>query len=139
MQRWGVILGVLWFTVSPVGADSDYLFHHLNAKRIERGVGRLRWDASLVACAREHSKLMAEQGFGHSTDSATTECLGDLEWGVIAEAIGWGWSVEQVWRLLMRSDAHRSMLLRARWDLVAIGTWKLDGAVYVTVWVREQP
>jgi Uncharacterized protein with SCP/PR1 domains len=118
--------------------DGGVLFRTLNHERIERARGRLQWDPRLVACATERARELAEN-WAHSTDSSATLCLADtVRWDVIGEAIGRAYSIEQVWDLLMASDAHRSLLLKARWNRVAIGVYHNDTMVFVTVWVRRK-
>lgn len=138
-----LLLAAVVVSGGPVSAgpsgDGGYLFRHLNAERIERDRGRLQWDPRLVACATERSRELVGS-WAHSTDAEATACIEDtVAWDVIGEALGRAYSIEEVWDLLLASDAHRSMLLKARWNRVAIGVYHGDNTmVYVTIWVRRK-
>jgi uncharacterized protein YkwD len=122
-----------------------YLAVHIAERRADRGVKALEWDGRLIDCAKQHSIAMVDE-FLHSTPEELQPCvdaaIGGGTWVVVGEAIGWGYSVEQVWRLLMKSDAHRRLLMQPKWDRLSIGIYRTvfqeRDAVFATVWVYEE-
>jgi uncharacterized protein YkwD len=122
-----------------------YLASHVAERRADRGVKALEWDGRLIDCARQHSIELVDE-WSHSTSEEMQPCvdaaIGGGTWVVVGEAIGWGYSVEQVWRLLMKSDDHRRLLVQPKWDRLSIGTYRTifqgRDAIFATIWVYEE-
>lgn len=119
MKRIMIVALAAWVLLpTPATARTqvaDTLFHRINALRVEHGRERLRWDQRLVPGATEVAKRLVTD-FEHST---TVEL--NVGWTILGEAIAWAYDVDQVWELVVHSDAHRSMLMKPRWDRVGIG------------------
>ena len=118
--------------------EADYLVHRINALRIEKGRERLRWDNRLVLPATAVAGRLVTD-FSHT---ASPPELRNVEWVDLGEAIGRAYNVEQVWDLLLASDAHRSMLMKRRWDRIGIGVVRAplndQQGLYVAIWVYDE-
>jgi len=117
----------------------EYLTHRVNTLRSEHDRDRLPWDNRLVEGATDAAERLTYD-FSHTT--TFDETIGVSRWVLVGEAIGRAYDVEQVWKLILRSDAHRSMLLRPRWDRIGVGVARAPlndrAGLYVAIWVYDE-
>lgn len=100
----------------------------INSVRSSNGLGALSRDGSLDARARDWAKYMAESGsLSHSN-------LGSLmpPWTAVAENVGQGGSVSQIFDLLAGSSGHLANML-GPYTHFGIGVWRdADGVLWTT-------
>lgn len=106
---------------------------YINEARERRGAGELGMRKFLVRAARRHSRFMAVTGqLVHSADLSTY--VGDRDWGILGENIGYGPSMEILHEAFMDSPPHRRNALNPRYRHVGVGmAVGLDGRIWVTV------
>lgn len=119
--------------------EADTLMHRINALREEHDRHRLRWDNRLVIEATATAGRLVTD-FSHSTND--TIQIDVKDWVTLGEAIGRDYDVDLLWERILRSDAHRSMLMRPRWDRIAIGVCRAplndQMGLYVAIWVYDE-
>ncbi|TVR68730.1 MAG: serine protease [Sphaerobacteraceae bacterium] len=110
----------------------------VNQERVERGLGTLEFDASLVPVARAHSQEMLELGY-FSHVSPNTGTLGDrlnaagVQYLSAGENLAYAPSVGVAHRGLMQSDGHRENILDPSWERIGVGVLSApDGTIMVT-------
>jgi uncharacterized protein YkwD len=108
-------------------AESDFA-GRINSVRSSNGKSSLTRDGSLDARARDWAKYMAESGsLAHSN-------LGSLipPWTSVAENLGQGGSVSQVFDLLAGSSGHLSNML-GDFTHLGVGVWRdANGVIWTT-------
>ena len=108
-------------------AESDFV-GRINSLRSSNGKGGLTRDGSLDARARDWAKYMAESGaLAHSN-------LGSLmpPWVAVAENIGQGGSVSQIFDLLSGSSGHLANML-GDYTHLGVGVWlDANGVLWTT-------
>jgi uncharacterized protein YkwD len=92
----------------------------------------LALDAELSRYAIRHSRAMAEAGHLFHTEDLAGK-LGQRDWSMGGENIGYGSSLTDVQAAFMASKFHRRNILRAGFEHTAIGVVELDGNLWVTV------
>lgn len=104
----------------------------VNSSRSARGVGALGLSERLSRMARRHSRRMARERrlFHHSCLSCR---FPSGSWKLLGENVGMGATLRRIHRMMMRSSAHRSILLNGGYEHVGIGVVK-KGRYY---WVTE--
>ena len=92
----------------------------------------LALDAQLSRYAVRHSRAMAQAGqLFHTEDLA--DKLGQRDWSIGGENVGYGSSLTDVQAAFMGSTPHRKNILRTGFDHTAIGVVESDGNLWVTV------
>jgi uncharacterized protein YkwD len=103
-----------------------------NEARDHRDRDALALDAKLSRYAIRHSRSMAEAGqLFHTEDVA--DKLGQRDWSMWGENIGYGSSLTDVQAAFMGSNFHRRNILQTSFDHTAIGVVESDGNLWVTV------
>jgi uncharacterized protein YkwD len=105
-----------------------------NADRAAAGLDPVQLDERRSRFAVRHSGRMAEYGYlFHSPEPQLRRALDAAAWSVGGENVGVGRSVRTVQDAFMRSPSHRSNVLGAEYDRVAIGVVEADGVTWITV------
>lgn len=103
-----------------------------NEARDQKDRGALALDVRLSRYAIRHSRAMAEAGqLFHTKDVA--DKLGQRNWSMWGENIGYASSLPDVQAAFMGSTPHRKNILRTGFDHTAIGVVESDGHLWVTV------
>jgi len=107
------------------------LFHATNQSRTTHGVHRLNRAFRMSDEARDHSERMARDKRLWHTDGPRQYGANCYAWG---ENVGWTTGgVNDLEKAFMASADHRSHILDAGFDRVAVGAAKVDGKLWVTV------
>jgi uncharacterized protein YkwD len=116
-----------------IGKDAWQLFRATNASRGRFDVPKLLLDREMSAVARRHSAAMARAGgLFHTTD--VDVYLHGIDWHIWGENVGYTpWDVASVQQAFMDSPPHRENILNRSFRHVAIGTVRVDGTLWVTV------
>ena len=116
-----------------VGEDAWQLLKLTNAARERRGLAKLQLDREASRVARRHSAAMVAAGeLFHTTD--VSPYLDGIDWHRWGENVGYTpGSLEGLQQAFMDSDAHRRNVLEPGFRRVAIGTVRVDGVVWVTL------
>jgi uncharacterized protein YkwD len=126
-----------YVAVRPSGsgnkAEEGKLRTYINEARDKRGARRLDRRGFLVRAARRHSRWMADtEQRVHRSDLASY--VGNRDWNVIGENIGYGPSMEVLHDAFMASPPHRRNALDRRYKNVGVGmALGDDGRIWVTV------
>jgi uncharacterized protein YkwD len=116
-----------------VGKSSWKLFRATNESRRRSELPMLRLNRELSVIARRHSRAMARKGaLFHTVDIDVY--LRGIAWHIWGENVGYTpWHVPSVERAFMDSPIHREHILNRAFHQVAIGSVRLDGTLWVTV------
>jgi uncharacterized protein YkwD len=116
-----------------VGGDSWRLFKATNESRGRFDVPKLRLNRELSVIARRHSLAMARSGeLFHTTD--VDVYLHGIAWHTWGENVGYTpQDVESMEQAFMDSPPHRGNILNGAFREVAIGSVRVDGTLWVTV------
>ena len=119
--------------LSAVGRSSWELFRATNESRRRFGLPVLRLNRELSVIARRHSRAMARRGeLFHTVDIDVY--LRGVAWHIWGENVGYTpWRVASVERAFMDSPIHREHILNRAFSQVAIGSVRVDGTLWVTV------
>jgi uncharacterized protein YkwD len=116
-----------------VGGDSWRLFKATNASRGRFDVPKLRLNRELSLIARRHSMAMARSGDLFHTANVDVYLHG-IEWHTWGENVGYtSGDVTGMEQAFMESPPHRGNILNGAFRQVAIGTVRVDGTLWVTV------
>ena len=104
----------------------------VNFRRSGEGVGRLTHDAELSKVARTHSFAMKRRGepFHSSFDQLSSRVT---NWNILAENVGRGRTVKQVWRALLDGAGHESHIVDPRFTYMGVGVVRDGERIYVTI------
>jgi uncharacterized protein YkwD len=103
-----------------------------NEARDQKDRDALALDVKLSRYAISHSRAMAEAGqLFHTEDLA--DKLGQRDWSIGGENVGYGSSLTDVQAAFMGSTPHRKNILRTGFNHTAIGVVESDGNFWVTV------
>jgi uncharacterized protein YkwD len=118
-----------------VGGDSWRLFQATNQSRGRFDVPKLRLNRELSAIARRHSMAMARRGeLFHTTSAEAAAHLQGIDWHIWGENVGYTpQDVTSMQEAFMDSPPHRGNILNGEFRQVAIGTVRVDGTLWVTV------
>jgi uncharacterized protein YkwD len=118
---------------SAANSGEKELRTYINDARDKRGAPELGMRSFLVQAARQHSRWMADTGqLAHSTDLASY--VGNRDWNLLGENIGYGPSMEVLHDAFMDSPPHRKNELNRRYKHVGVGmALGDDGRIWVTV------
>ena len=116
-----------------VGGDSWKLFKATNESRGRFDLPALRLNRELSVIARRHSMAMAQSGdLFHTTD--VDVYLHGIAWHVWGENVGYTpQDVASIQQAFMDSPPHRENILNGAFREVAIGSVRVDGTLWVTV------
>ncbi|MEO8291828.1 MAG: CAP domain-containing protein [Actinomycetota bacterium] len=109
-----------------------------NAAREQRGLHRLRLDASRSDTARKHSVSMGNDGgLFHTSDPVDTYLRG-VRWYRWGENVGdtgvdWGSDLRELQNAFMASPEHRANVLEPGFRRLAVGVVRRDGEAWVTL------
>lgn len=135
-----VLLIALLQTAEPVPAHlsaEQQIFAQLNQERQKAGLTELEWNDNAAMAARNHSRLLAENGqLSHQFPGEATvpERVGatGARFTLSAENIARTEHVEDVHLALMNSPGHRANMLNPSYNAAGIGVVEDKGRVYVT-------
>ena len=121
--------------IAAVGGDSWRLFQATNESRGRFDVAKLRLDRELSAIARRHSMAMARRGeLFHTTSTEAIAQLEGIDWHIWGENVGFtSQDVKSMEQAFMDSPPHRGNILNGSFRQVAIGSVRVDGTLWVTV------
>jgi uncharacterized protein YkwD len=116
-----------------VGGDSWKLFQATNDSRGRFDLPALRLNRELSVIARRHSMAMARSGeLFHTTD--VDVYLNGISWHTWGENVGYTpQGVASIQQAFMKSPPHRENILNRAFQQVAIGSVRVDGTLWVTV------
>jgi len=116
-----------------IGQDAWALFQATNASRGRFDVPKLLLDRQMSAVARRHSAAMARaDALFHTTDVGVY--LHGIDWHMWGENVGYTpGDVASVQQAFMDSAPHRENILNRSFRHVAIGTVRVNGTLWVTV------
>ena len=116
-----------------VGGDSWRLFKATNESRGRFDVPKLRLNRELSVIARRHSLAMARNGELFHTGNVDVYLHG-IQWHTWGENVGYSpGDVEGLEQAFMDSPPHRGNILNRAFRQVAIGSVRVDGTLWVTV------
>lgn len=100
----------------------------LNGERQSAGLGALSSDPTAGAKAQAWADHMAAVfATGHSK---LTDGMGS-DWNYLGENVGYGSSVSEVHKALMKSTSHRNTIMASKYTSVGVGVAERDGYVFV--------
>lgn len=116
-----------------VGEDAWQLLKLTNAARERRGLAKLQLDREASRIARRHSAAMAAAGdLFHTTD--VSPYLDGIDWHRWGENVGYTpGSIAGLQEAFMQSDPHRHNVLEPGFRRLAIGTVRVGGVLWVTL------
>jgi uncharacterized protein YkwD len=116
-----------------VGADSWKLLRATNESRGRFALPKLRLNRELSVIARHHSVAMARSGeLFHTAD--VDVYFHAIDWHIWGENVGYTpQEVPSVQRAFMDSPPHREHILNRSFHQVAIGSVRVEGMLWVTV------
>ena len=118
---------------AAVGSDSWRLFKATNQSRGRFNVPKLRLNRELSVIARRHSMAMARNGALFHTGNVDVYLHG-IQWHTWGENVGYSpGDVEGLEQAFMDSPPHRGNILNRAFRQVAIGSVRVDGTLWVTV------
>ena len=105
----------------------------VNRSRRNHGLSALRISWKLSRAAHRHSARMARRGrlYEHSCLSCLLNSY-DVKWRIGGENVGYGSTLRGIHRAMMRSNIHRSNILRSGYRRVGIGVVRRNGRYWVT-------
>ena len=116
-----------------VGKSSWKLFRATNESRRRFELPTLRLNRELSVIARRHSRAMARRGELFHTVAIDVYLRG-IAWHAWGENVGYTpWRVASVERAFMDSPIHREHILNSAFSRVAIGSVRVHGTLWVTV------
>jgi hypothetical protein len=118
-----------------VTAAAEQLFALANQARAQNGAGKLQWDESLAAAAREHCLRMAAEGpishrYGGEPDLASRAGQAGAHFDLIEENVAVGPAASEIHAQWMNSPGHRSNLLNPDVNRVGIAVVAARGVLY---------
>ena len=112
----------------PYNRDESYVYDQTNALRGSAGIAHVAPLDALTTRARTWASTLAARSQLHHSD---LNQLG-VRWTAAAENVGTSYSVEDVYRLLLRSPSHRQNMVNPTFTHTGVGTARgKDGRVYV--------
>ena len=116
-----------------VGGDSWKLFKATNDSRGRFDVPSLQLNRELSVIARRHSLAMSRSGTLFHTSNVDVYLHG-IQWHTWGENVGYSpGDVEGLEQAFMDSPPHRGNILNRAFRQVAIGSVRVDGTLWVTV------
>jgi uncharacterized protein YkwD len=116
-----------------VGGDSWQLFKATNDSRGRFNVPKLQLNRELSVIARRHSLAMSRSGTLFHTSNVDVYLHG-MTWHIWGENVGYTpQDVASIQQAFMDSPPHRENILNRAFTHVAIGSVRVDGTLWVTV------
>ena len=116
-----------------VGEDAWQLLKLTNAARERRGLPKMLLDRERSGLAKRHSRDMAVAGELYHTDDVNPYLAG-IDWRRWGENVGYTpGSIASLHDAFMASEPHRHNVLEPDFRRVAIGTYRADGVLWVTL------
>ena len=120
-------------TASATTTRESRLIAKINATRVAHGLRPLRVSTDLMSAAKRHTRSMA----GTRTLFHTTSFKGLCCWSLMAENVGYGFSVAGLHTQFMGSAPHRANILDPRLRQVGVGIVSTGDALWVTEMFRD--
>jgi uncharacterized protein YkwD len=118
-----------------VGTDAWQVFKATNNSRAGSGLPKLRLNRAMSQVARRHSLAMARAGDLFHTINVS-DYLAGVAWNTWGENIGFTpGDVASLQQAFMNSPPHRENILNGAFQQVAIGAVRVDGTLWVTVFL----
>jgi Cysteine-rich secretory protein family len=116
---------------------AEQLMALANQSRVQNGAGKLQWDESLAAAARQHCLRMAAEGpiahrYGGEADVAGRAGQAGAHFDLIEENVAVGPSPSEIHAEWMQSPGHRTNLLNPEVNRVGIAVVYARGVLYAT-------
>jgi hypothetical protein len=116
-------------------AAAEQLTALANQARAQAGAGRLEWDESLAAAARQHCLRMAAEGpishrYGGEADLATRAGQTGAHFDMIEENVAVGSTAAEIHEEWMHSPGHRTNLLNPDVNRVGAAVVYARGVLY---------
>jgi hypothetical protein len=116
---------------------AEQLVAMANEARGQSGAGRLQWDDSLAAAARDHCLRMAAEGpishrYGGEPDLSERAGQAGAHFDLIEENVAVGPNPAQIHEEWMQSPGHRANLLNPEVTSVGIAVVSARGVLYAT-------
>jgi hypothetical protein len=116
---------------------AEQLMALANQSRAQNGAGKLQWDESLAAAARQHCLRMAAEGpiahrYGGEADVAGRAGQAGAHFDLIEENVAVGPSPSEIHAEWMQSPGHRTNLLNPEVNRVGIAVVYARGVLYAT-------
>ncbi len=120
-----------------VPGAGEQLMALANQARAEAGAGKLQWDDSLAAAARDHCLRMAAEGpiahrYGGEDDLSTRAGRAGAHFDLIEENVAVGATPTEIHEAWMKSPGHRANLLNRDVNRVGIAVVAVRGVLYAT-------
>jgi len=111
------------------------IFDAANQARRAQGLGRLKWNVSLAAAARQHAQMMARQNalshqFPNEPSLANRASRAGLYFISIAENIAQGTDAENISDQWIRSPEHKQNLLDPEMNVIGIAVVERNGELF---------
>jgi Cysteine-rich secretory protein family len=118
-------------------AAAEQLMALANQARAQNGAGKLVWDESLAAAARQHCLRMAAEGpishrYGGEPDVAARAGQAGAHFDLIEENVAVGPTASEIHSEWMDSPGHRTNLLSPDVNRVGIAVVAARGVLYAT-------
>jgi len=121
---------------SPASAATtreSRLIAKINATRVAHGLRPLQIRSDLMTAAKRHTRSMADTQTLFHTASFNGLCC----WSLMAENVGYGFSVSGLHQQFMGSAPHRANILNPQLRQVGVGIVSSGGALWVTEVFRD--
>ena len=131
-----VAASTTFVTSSPASATTtreSRLIAKINATRVAHGLRPLHMRSDLMSAAKRHTRSMASSQTLFHTASFSSLCC----WSLMAENVGYGFSVSGLHQQFMGSAPHRANILNPRLRQLGVGIVSSGGALWVTEVFRD--
>jgi hypothetical protein len=141
MKSWMFLFAMLsGCAVADAGAQQisvaeQYLFHAVNAERLQQHLKPVRWDAALYRASSFHADAMAAHGaishqFSGEPELSARGANAGAHFNVIAENVAMAPNAVQIHDMWMKSPHHRDNILDPAVNQVAIRVVRRNGELY---------
>jgi uncharacterized protein YkwD len=128
----GIAFGVVYFMTehqNPTDIEKGIL-EQINVEREKVGLNPIVWDESMHMGARDHSELMAQEGYLFHADGNFAECVFSSTSSVMGIDFPGYPDVKVTVKSWMDSPGHRNILLGNEYVRGAVGVSKKGYATY---------
>ena len=102
----------------------------INGARDYHNKGRLKLDPQLSKVAMKQTQSMTNRNrLYHTTDLGSRV----TRWTMLAENVGYGYSVGSLHKMFMDSAGHKQNILNGQYEYVGVGAKRAHGWLWVTV------
>jgi uncharacterized protein YkwD len=110
------------------------MYQATNNSRLTHGVRKVNIHYTMSKLARRHSIAMANRGTIFHTSNPSSFYLRGVRWSTWGENVGvTGGTIGGMQAAFMNSPGHRSNILNRGFHRVAVGTYRANGFLWVTV------